>query len=220
MALDMGHEVYVVSRLPPARLPSRQAAQERQESLNRWGLSQATLIPVFGPSKKQALMDLRPHFYADDCAVHCLEARDALVPEIVRPGDQKRYRTAFANFLIYPRRCRRFSKKRHHPVRNGMEAIMSIEEQVNKLAAKQAELERKKQRLLQGDPMGSAEDRKAFLKAMESNDGFGFTWVDLMSLVQICRGQVPEQAIANRENARQGLQCFAPLAGCQPKARG
>jgi hypothetical protein len=79
MALDMGHEVFVVSRLP-----SSQAAQERRESLNQWGLSKAALIPVFGPSKKQALMDLRPHFYADDCAVHCLEARDALVLEIVR----------------------------------------------------------------------------------------------------------------------------------------
>jgi hypothetical protein len=79
MALDLGHEVFVVSRLP-----SEQAAKERRFALDRWGLDRASLIPVFGASKRQALMDLRPHFYADDCAVHCLEARDALVPEIVR----------------------------------------------------------------------------------------------------------------------------------------
>lgn len=79
MALNLGHEVFVITRLP-----SSQAAQERRESLNRWGLLKATLIPVFGASKKAVLQDLRPHFYADDCAVHCLEARDALVPEIVR----------------------------------------------------------------------------------------------------------------------------------------
>ena len=79
MALDLGHEVFVVSRLP-----SERAAQERRFALDRWGLDKAALIPVFGVSKKQALMDLRPHFYADDCAVHCLEARDAMVPEIVR----------------------------------------------------------------------------------------------------------------------------------------
>ena len=87
---------------------------------------------------------------------------------------------------------------------------MSIEEQVKKLAEKQAELERKKQRLLCGDPMGTAEDRKAFLKAMEVNDGFGFTWLDLLSLVQICQGQVPEQAVANRDYARQVMQTYAP----------
>lgn len=78
-ALDMGHEVFVVSRLP-----SSQAAQERRDSLDRWGLQKATLIPVFGESKKAALQELRPHFFADDCAVHCREARDALVPEIAR----------------------------------------------------------------------------------------------------------------------------------------
>jgi hypothetical protein len=88
--------------------------------------------------------------------------------------------------------------------------MMSIEAKINKLTEKQAELERKKQRLLQGDPMGSVEDRKAFLKALEANDGFGFTWLDLMSLVQICNGQVPEQAVAGREYARQVLQTYAP----------
>jgi len=42
------------------------------------------LIPVFVPSKKQALLELRPCFYADDCAAHCLEAREAMVPMIAR----------------------------------------------------------------------------------------------------------------------------------------
>lgn len=78
-ALDMGHEIFVVSRLP-----SSQAARERRDSMDRWGLLRVTLIPVYGESKKEALQELRPHFFADDCAVHCLEARDALVPEIAR----------------------------------------------------------------------------------------------------------------------------------------
>ncbi|MGK9450308.1 hypothetical protein ACSSZE_03445 [Acidithiobacillus caldus] len=78
-ALYLGHEVFVVSRLP-----SSEAAQERRDSLDRWGLQKATLIPVYGESKKAALQELRPHFYADDCAVHCREARDTFVPVIVR----------------------------------------------------------------------------------------------------------------------------------------
>ena len=41
-ALDMGHEVFVVSRLP-----SSQAAQERRDSLDRWGLQKATLIQAY-----------------------------------------------------------------------------------------------------------------------------------------------------------------------------
>jgi hypothetical protein len=79
MALDFGYELFVVSCLP-----SSEAAQERRDSLDRWGLRNAKLIPVFGESKKAALQELRPHFYADDRAVHCREARDAMVPEIVR----------------------------------------------------------------------------------------------------------------------------------------
>jgi hypothetical protein len=79
MALDFGHEITVVSCLP-----STQAAQERRESLDRWGLKKAQLIPVYDGSKKPILQKLRPHFYADDLAFHCLEARDAMVPEIVR----------------------------------------------------------------------------------------------------------------------------------------
>ena len=79
MALDFGHEITVVSCLP-----STQAAQERRESLDRWGLKKVVLIPVYNGSKKTVLQELRPHFYADDLAFHCLEARDALVPEIVR----------------------------------------------------------------------------------------------------------------------------------------
>lgn len=42
------------------------------------------LVPVLGDSKYEAIKALRPHFYADDCAVHCREERDAMVPEIVR----------------------------------------------------------------------------------------------------------------------------------------
>lgn len=79
MALDFGHEVYVVTKLP-----SSEAAEQRRTALDRWGLEKAVLIPVFGDSKREALKHLRPHFYADDCAIHCREARDAMVPEIVR----------------------------------------------------------------------------------------------------------------------------------------
>jgi len=79
MALDFGHEVYIVTCLP-----NTQAAEERRRALDRQGLQRAALIPVFGNSKREALKNLRPHFYADDCAIHCREARDAMVPEIVR----------------------------------------------------------------------------------------------------------------------------------------
>jgi hypothetical protein len=79
MALDFGHEVFVVSRLP-----NTQAAEQRRMALDRWGLMRAKLVPVYGTSKYEALRELRPHFYADDCAIHCREARDAMVPEIVR----------------------------------------------------------------------------------------------------------------------------------------
>lgn len=79
MALDLGHEVYVVTCLPNIR-----AAEERRRALDRWGLDKAALIPVYGASKLNALKTLRPHFYADDRAIHCREARDAMVPEIVR----------------------------------------------------------------------------------------------------------------------------------------
>lgn len=91
---------------------------------------------------------------------------------------------------------------------------MDTETQVRQLAEKQAELERKKQRLLHGDPMGTAEDRKAFLKAMDAQDGYGFTWLDLLSLVLICQGRVPDQAVSNREAAYHILQQY------QPKKRG
>ncbi len=79
MALDFGHEVYVVTCLP-----NTQAAEERRRAMDRQGLQRAALIPVYGPSKLKALKNLRPHFYADDRAIHCREARDAMVPEIVR----------------------------------------------------------------------------------------------------------------------------------------
>ncbi|MBE7567622.1 MULTISPECIES: hypothetical protein [Acidithiobacillus] len=91
---------------------------------------------------------------------------------------------------------------------------MDTESRVRQLSEKQAELERKKQWLLQGDPMGTAEDRKAFMKAMDARDGYGFTWLDLLSLVLICQGRVPDQAIAHREAAYQVLQQY------QPKKRG
>ncbi|MGK9450309.1 hypothetical protein ACSSZE_03450 [Acidithiobacillus caldus] len=89
-------------------------------------------------------------------------------------------------------------------------AALSKEERLKKLEEQQMALERKKQRLLHGDAMGGDVDRKAFLKAMDANDGFGFTWVDVLSLVQICQGQVPEQAVANREYAQGVLKTYAP----------
>lgn len=89
-------------------------------------------------------------------------------------------------------------------------AALSKEERLKKLEEQQMALEKKKQRLLHGDAMGGDEDRKAFLKAMDANDGFGFAWVDVLSLVQICQGQVPEQAVANREYAKQVLTTYRP----------
>ena len=89
-------------------------------------------------------------------------------------------------------------------------AALSKEERLKKIEDQQKALERKKQRLLHGDTLGGAEDRKAFLKAMEANDGFGFSWADTLSLIQICQGQVPEQAVANREYARQVLATYRP----------
>ena len=92
-------------------------------------------------------------------------------------------------------------------------AALSKEERLKKIEDQQKALERKKQRLLHGDTLGGAEDRKAFLKAMEANDGFGFSWADTLSLIQICQGQVPEQAVANRDYARQVMQTYAPKVG-------
>ncbi|MDD3759775.1 MAG: hypothetical protein PHO57_02975 [Acidithiobacillus sp.] len=87
---------------------------------------------------------------------------------------------------------------------------LSMEEKLKKIEERQMTLERQKQKLLHGDAMGGTEDRKAFLKAMEANDGFGFTWVDVLSLVQICQGQVPEQAVANRGYAQGVMKTYAP----------
>lgn len=87
---------------------------------------------------------------------------------------------------------------------------MDTEAQMREITEKQAALERKKQRLLHGDPMGTPEDRKAFLKIMDAKDGYGFTWLDLLSLVMICQGRVPDQAIANRQSAYEALQPYMP----------
>lgn len=92
---------------------------------------------------------------------------------------------------------------------------LTKEDRLKKIEEQEAELARKKHRLLHGDTLGGVEDRKAFLKAMETNDGFGFTWADALSLIQICQGVVPEQAVANREYAQQVLHTYRP----KPRAK-
>lgn len=79
MALDLGHTVHIVSHVP-----NEQAARERRESLDRWGLQGATLHPAYSGKKREILERLQPDFYADDCAVHCQEAVEAGVPRVAR----------------------------------------------------------------------------------------------------------------------------------------
>lgn len=78
MLLDMGHSVTVLTCLP-----NEYAEQQRRWCLDRWGLSGAQMIAVRA-TKKGGLSLCRPHFFADDRLVHCVEARDVMVPFIAR----------------------------------------------------------------------------------------------------------------------------------------
>ncbi|MDR7927102.1 hypothetical protein RIE95_08945 [Acidithiobacillus thiooxidans] len=70
MLLDMQHDVTIITLLPDAK-----AGEDRRIALNMLGLHQVHLVTV-SASKREALRQCRPDFYADDCWQFCAEAQD------------------------------------------------------------------------------------------------------------------------------------------------
>ncbi len=83
--LDQGHEVHVVTSMPP------EAAHWRRRQLDEIGLDRVELHITGHPyrpgelpiqTKKEVLNRIRPRFFADDRWDHCREAREANVPYV------------------------------------------------------------------------------------------------------------------------------------------
>ena len=86
MMLDMGHQVHVVSSIPPEYAPLRRQQMDhlglKKAALHIARKSYDTAKNSAIPTKRDILAQIRPLFFADDLWAHCLEAAQILVPYV------------------------------------------------------------------------------------------------------------------------------------------